>query len=130
MEKILFKGKQSDNKEWIIWKTEQCLERTGICVDHETICLGIECRKDNKYVFEGDVIKYLSDDKIGVVKFGKYRSPTDGLETEHYGFYIDWISDFGILRKDIGFWMNHEDVEIIGNIFDNPKIICKDQAVE
>lgn len=86
----------------------------------ETLCMSTEYVKDNKYVFEGDIIKF--ENAIGVVRFGKYQNTFDTQYAEHYGFYIEWQGD-SMLRKDIGYWMNDDTTKVIGNIVDNPELL-------
>lgn len=112
MEKFLLKWKDMDSQDWIIGDLIQFVEFSKTSTNMPDVRLGIEYSKHKK-IFEGDIVKHMPEDKIGIVKFGKYRSPTDDLETGHYGFYVEWINDIGILRKDIGFWINHENTEIL-----------------
>ena len=88
----------------------------------DTLCMSTEYVKNNKLVFQGDIINLNPDEIVGIVRFGKYRSPFDSPMTEHYGFYIEWPENFH-LRKDIGYWMNCEETNVIGNIIDNPDLL-------
>lgn len=38
------------------------------------------------------------------------------------GFYVDW-SESRNYRKDLGYWINMVNAEVVGNIFDNPELI-------
>lgn len=89
--------------------------------------------KDGKKIFEGDVIKDIAPPIIlgvGVVKFGNYETKlrssliTDNY-SHHVGFYIIW-TDALDLRKDIAFWNN--EIEVIGNIHDNPELLEADNG--
>lgn len=77
-----------------------------------------------KKIWENDVVKYDSEDDLklcSVVKYGEYDN--SGNMDCYLGFYMDW-SDTGFwLRKDIGFWTKNREIEVIGNIFDNPKLL-------
>lgn len=136
MSKILYKAKHvhalSRNRHldgrWIegYLSDENCINSTELegefLVDPKTVCMGTEYIKDGMRVFECDIVK--CDDYIGVVRFGKYRNPSSGLETEHYGFYIEWkLAETSDLRKDIGFWMNERDVKVVGNVYDNHDLL-------
>lgn len=148
MRDYIYKAKRINGGEWVDGYTlksdRQCfiIPEMGVCcienynsactdkmiqlyayeVDPDTICMATEYTKENKFVFENDIIKY--DDCLGIVKFGKYRNRSDGLEAEYYGFYIEWQEDgIDMLRKDIGFWMNEMDVRVIGNVFDNKNLL-------
>ena len=91
-------------------------------INPETLCMGTEYVKDHKRVFEGDLVAYHFNPKIvAPIKFGKYQNCFDNQKCEHYGFYVDWEeTERPDMRKDLGYWMNLEDVHIVGNIFDNP----------
>lgn len=80
---------------------------------------------NRRLVFEGDIIAHKFGDDIGVVKLGVYRSPCDGHEAKHVGFYVDWVkgSDKDALRRDLGYWIIDSGSEVIGNVFDNSELI-------
>lgn len=95
----------------------------------ETLCMSTEYVKNNQTVFQGDIIQLDKSDATvtltGIIRFGKYKSAFDKDNTEHYGFYIEWLKVFSIntehLRKDMGYWMNQEEIKVVGNIIDNPE---------
>lgn len=79
--------------------------------------------KDQKRVYEGDIIKYHFGEMYGVIRFGKYQSCFDPQKTEHCGFYVDWGENKN-LRKDLGYWLSMlEEIEILGNEYENPELI-------
>lgn len=94
-------------------------------IDPETLCqyTGLTDKAKNK-AFENSIIKLISENVFGVVKFGEYKSPFDNAETRHIGFYVDWENDdrCKFWRKDLGYWLNVDTV-VIGNIFDNPELL-------
>ena len=48
----------------------------------------------------------------------------DSSKTEHVGFYVDWSGKYTKrYRKDLGYWTNMVNAEVIGNIFDNPELL-------
>ena len=147
---ILFKAKRKDNGEWVegnlIYKKSSVGEKTlclivgsaewtndgefyNFCnthhVDENTICqyTGLTDKNGNM-IFENDVVNCKNEnvryDKNGIVKFGEYHSGFDG-NANHIGFFIEWNSD--CLRKDIGFWAKNREIEVVGNIFDNPELL-------
>lgn len=73
--------------------------------------------KNGKKIFEGDIVKVKYDNTVGIVCFGR-----DG--GGNLGFYIKWVGTHDYLRKDIAFWIDErEEIEVIGNIYDNPELL-------
>ena len=75
--------------------------------------------KNGKKIFEGDIILYKIPDgsyAYGIVKF---------RETNEVGFCVEWFNrhDSGWLRNDIEFWAKYREIEVIGNIHDNPELL-------
>lgn len=140
MRKRLFKAKWLCNGKWlmggIIERDDKAyivgiskkLRIDGVEVDPNTICqyTGLTDKNGNE-IWENDVVNYKNEsvgyDKNGIVKFGEYHSGFDG-NANHIGFFIEWNSD--CLRKDIGFWAKNRELEVIGDIFDNPELIGGD----
>ena len=61
-------------------------------------------------------VKDADGNKIpGIVRFGAYQGSFDNTATAHIGFYVDW-QDNRYWRKDLGYWVNSERTETIGNI--------------
>lgn len=86
----------------------------------------IDCK--GKPIFERDVV-LNKDGYIGVVEIGNYGcNEWDGW---HYGFYIDWkfnkhyVNRKPTIRKDILFWVNEREIEVIGNVYENPELLKK-----
>ncbi len=92
-------------------------------VDPETVCqyTGLT-NKDGRKIYEGDIVMETTSGYIGVIKIGNY-------ELKHYGFYIDWIKDYGY-RRDICFWVTNRFIRTIGNIFDNFEFLKDGQQSE
>ena len=88
-------------------------------VDANTICqyTGLTDKNGNK-IWENDVVKYPFGDDVAPIRFGEYQSCFDSTKTGHVGFYVDWSTKIA-LRKDLGYWVNMIDCNVIGNIFDN-----------
>ncbi len=77
-------------------------------------------------VFEGDIINVPgTEGAVGVVRFGNHPPHISCLEGTGTGFYIDWQGEkyHGILRSDIGYWLDYAESEVIGNIFDDPELM-------
>lgn len=135
MREILFKAKRTSNGEWVrgslvkIYEqefrivTEDDLEETYILdsvydgemtmVDEDTICqwTGLYDYKGNK-IWENDIVKDLSCGYKGLVKY-------TGAE-----YSIEWKGN-SYIRKDMTFWVENRELEVIGNIFDNTDLLDK-----
>ena len=94
-------------------------------VDPSTICqyTGLTDKNGNK-IWENDVCRYVNSDECGtqeeifVVKYGRHAE----FCKINMGFYIDWIkTDY--YRCDLVFWTENRNIQVIGNIFDNPELI-------
>ena len=145
---ILFKAKRTDNGEWIKgcltifennayimeaentyirmhYTCEDCVEfdMRAYKVDKDTICqyTGLTDKNGNK-IWENDIVKYHFGEEVAPIRFGEYQSCFDSAKTAHIGFYVDWNNNKA-LRKDLGYWVNMIDCNVIGNIFDNPELL-------
>lgn len=91
-------------------------------IDPETLCqfTGLTDKNGNK-IWENDIVHYHGiHDDIGVIRYGEY---SDNTQKHHIGFYTDW-KDFGYMfRQDLGFWVREREIEVIGNVFDNPELL-------
>lgn len=136
MREILFRGKQEFN-EWsegslIIWEDGSCAIEPGsltepmTSVDPETVgqFTGLT-DKNGKKIFEGDVLP-IEDEIVAVVIF------KDGcFRMEEYGLCGAWTESgfdecgggWGIIECEPIDWYTVGDMEIIGNIHDNPELI-------
>ena len=116
MREILFRGKRVDNGEWvegndIMHETvvgHLCLSNVGECwvsVDPETVGQFTGLRdKNGKQIFEGDILSF--ETMRGTISFTVYYDEECGV----------W-QPFG--DSYCGF--DPKDVEVIGNIHDNPE---------
>lgn len=144
---IIFKAKRIDNGEWIYWNLwgeliRESGKRTRIVVkngattsyydyvhqirhliDESTISqyTGL-CDKNGRKIWENDIVKYHFGDEVAPIRFGEYQSCFDSAQTGHVGFYVDWDSK-NALRKDLGYWVNMIDCNVIGNVLDNPELL-------
>lgn len=148
MREILFKAKRIDNGEWVEGNLFQMQGKYYICqypyqcmkgysskdgeeygfggfesVDESTICqyTGLT-DKNGRKIWENDIVKYHFGDDVAPIRFGKYQSCFDSVNTGHVGFYVDWDSKKAI-RKDLDYWVNMIDCNVIGNVFDNPELL-------
>lgn len=133
----MFKAKRIDNREWVegysygIWEKRYILwgmtndVPNMIEVDPSTICQCTGLKdKNGKLIWENDIVKDLFSDACAQIKYGSYQSCFDSTKTEHVGFYVDWLGKYTKrYRKDLGYWINMVNAEVIGNIFDNPELL-------
>lgn len=141
----LFKSKRLDNEEWVegalVYDNKDELYRiiteidysTGTCVATEkaprierfTACQYTGLKdKNGKLIWENDIVKDLFSDACARIKYGSYQSCFDSTETEHVGFYVNWSGKYTKrYRKDLGYWINMVNAEVIGNIFDNKELL-------
>ena len=143
---ILFKAKRIDNGEWVeggyLHKTDsygmECdkhyiIDGTSTdtegygehyLVDKDTICqyTGLTDKNGNK-IWENDIVKYHFGDDVAPIRFGDYMSCFDSVNTAHIGFYVDWDDRTNALRKDLGYWVNMIDCNVIVNVIDNPELL-------
>lgn len=143
MREILFKAKRLDNGEWVEgmpifdgtdeqWRIVMQLDySTGTCIQTEyaprviakTICQNTGLtNKNGQKIWENDIVRYNEEDwfPYAVVKYGEYKN--NGNMDCYLGFYMDWQND-NYFRVDIGYWVKNRDIEVIGNIFDNPELL-------
>jgi uncharacterized phage protein (TIGR01671 family) len=137
MREILFRGKRTDNGEWVeghlIWyedgraritprhidifchkRDERIIQHTAYEVIPETIGqytgLTAKNNKNGNKIFEGDIVKYgntihkvIFEQRNGTAYFGLVYNE---LETLPFGHYQDL-----------------KQIEVIGNIHDNPELL-------
>ena len=144
MREILFRGKRVDNGEWVEGYFLPCNERQSLhpcifvylpetqsfeCFDIDIDTLGEYTGltgKNGTRIFEGDIIKSEQDGMIGVIRFGEYQTTNSGNGECHSGFSIEWYGKYSdLLRRDLGWWVKfgNTDINIFGNIHDNPELL-------
>ena len=141
MREILFRAKCKDTKEWMegfpvriydyggkVWEMHPFETNFNIIrgVIPETICeFTGKLDKNKKKIFEGDIFQ-LEDDIFAVVIF------KDGcFRLEEYGLCGTWTESgydecgggYGIIDCEPIDWYSLFDMEVIGNIHDNPELI-------
>ena len=145
MREILFRGKRIDSGEWIFgmpwifkekscicpWKKGMCKYDTGffpVEVIPETVGQYTGLKDQNgKRIFEGDILHVVSpeyeyDFNTSVGARGGYTS----------GFYVDGAfgdGDFNEIGFAFDYWEEEDaEVEIIGNVHDNPRLLEVENA--
>lgn len=132
-DRYLFKAKDY-NSIWragllIALREDRCAieEKDGSkwACDSKTICQCTGLKdKNGKLIWESDIIKDLFSDVCAQIKYGSYQSCFDSTKNEHVGFYVNWLGRYAkSRRKDLGYWINIVDAEIVGNTFDNPELL-------
>lgn len=89
--------------------------------------------KNNKEIYEGDIVNHYGFKSEFVVCFGTYKRKdfsNNDRQVKHHGFYCKPISNYDERTQiewngDIESLVNFRNgVEIIGNKFQNPKLLC------
>ena len=131
MREILFRGKITDNGEWV--EGYYCLIPAGYGISEEDIheITTINCNhswevdpatvgqytgltdKNCKKIFEGDIVDILTEnEELGLVVY-----EDGGFLVEADGFCVDFHAN-----------INGTDLEVIGNIHDNPELLKGDKV--
>lgn len=143
---ILFKAKRTDNGEWVEGYYVYCRKRHYILpllneaigyderedewieIEPDTICLftGLS-DKNGKKIWENDIVRYTFD-------YPSETATENGLKERISSvFWSEWRGSWSVYadeRKGKGmnndlfkYARNGNTVEVIGNIFDNPKLL-------
>lgn len=116
-DRYLFKGKEKDSGKWLEWNAIAGIQHNvTILTDTICQCTGLKDKNGNM-IWENDVIKYHFGNVYAQIRYGAYKSCFDSQKAEHIGFYVDW-SENRNYRKDLGYWINMVNAEVVGNIFD------------
>ena len=136
MREILFRGKRTDNGEWIegsliIWQDGSCSIETGkldtpmLSVIRDSICqfTGLTDKNDKK-IWEGDIVRTQPFSDRPYSKRAKFKQHIGVVE---HKIYPNYISEWFVSIDDYdGFgccnWSAFYQCEVIGNIHDNPEL--------
>lgn len=121
---ILFRAKRIDDGKWIdgdltrcvvveethIHRIEDNLSTTTHRIDPETICQYTGLTDGNGVkIFENDICKLIADDELYQIQWDE--------DTARYV-----LIQFGSIMYDFD-CLSADDIEAIGNIFDNPELM-------
>lgn len=97
----------------------------AIEVDESTICQCTGLKdKNGKLIWENNFVKDIFSDTCAPIKYGSYQNCFDSTKAEHVGFYVGWSGEYvKRYRKDLGYWINMVDAEVVGNVFDKPELL-------
>jgi hypothetical protein len=88
--------------------------------------------KHGKEIFEGDIVGYSYDNRNGFykiyrVEIGEQDHYIEGINHTYYGVQFIEIKGSDV---DSGFYSTDlKDLEVIGNIYENPELLPKDEGV-
>ena len=134
MRDILFKAKRISDGQWVegylykqvgvkdrIYFAIEVIDNTvkAYEVDESTICqyIGLSDKNGNK-IWENDIVKcYADTDDLGNDLYFYYRV------IWHENYHCWWLSDIHTVEDEYLHQYNSSDIEIIGNIFDNPELL-------
>jgi uncharacterized phage protein (TIGR01671 family) len=130
---IKFRGKRVDNSEWVYGYLTHTNKKMNPCilvgvvevyeVDPETIGQFAGLKDKNvKEIYEGDILKDSISGVLWVVKLGFNK------KAGYIGWYVEHeeIGRTSTLTGDYGADQNSY-VEVIGNIYENPELLNKEQ---
>lgn len=131
--RYLYRAKRTDNGKWVegfLTRYDDRFEIANIVSNEILIpvissticqCTGLK-DKNGKLIWENDIVAYYFGKTCAPICFGSYQSCFDNTKTEHVGFYVNW-NDKCNYRKDLGYWINMIEADVVGNIFDNTELL-------
>ena len=130
MREILFRARRRDHCGWCqgayinVFEPEIVGNHGWLHVDPETVgqYTGmVDC--NGQQIFEGDIVKggnQYNEFHLGTVTFGRYPSWGYG-DSYNLGCFIEW-ADCAHWRKELAFWAEEREIEVIGNVHDTPEV--------
>ena len=96
---IFFSNEDSDCYEHTDFKDIELMQYTGLK------------DKNNKEIYEGDIVKLRANHGIGVIKY----------YDEWGAFVVEYIKPRPLAVLGMNYYK--EDIEVLGNIYENPKLL-------
>ena len=148
---IKFRGKRIDNGEWVygnlIYSSDACKEYETLIIpqkDADGFTTDYASNGENKESYGFDNWFCVIPETVGQYtglkdKNGKEIYEGDIVEKTYYSYHQPECSElFEIKYEGLGFYFEHikgnafylpftEDIEIIGNIYENPELINKEE---
>lgn len=101
-----------------------CLKFFAFEVDPDTVC---QCTgnqdKNGKLIKDKDIVKYNNKFECEKTK------PIGVVAWEKAKWVINWIYDDS-LRTDLYYWVTNRNIEIIGNLIDNPELLERNSGID
>lgn len=122
---LIVDGRQASIVNGIIESTEQYISIGAWCpVDAETVGQSTGLKdKNGTEIFEGDLL-YWNGGMPHIVKFGQWIYEEDfGYKIKNIGFYLDSSYDNTEWFQAMDYEISSIEFEIIGNIYENPKLM-------
>ena len=137
MREIIFRGKRLDNGEWVEGNfVKGCIDDFAYIVEfgNKDLCRNyVEVipetvgqytgliDKNGKKIFEGDIFSRLDSAMDGIPRIVRW-------DEEHMEFKCPLVKKHWAFGKsNCSLWlMKYEDIEVIGNIHDNPELLKGD----
>lgn len=133
MREIIFRAKRLDNGEWVegnLFIPDKPDTPTQICIGTNVVRISYDVDpstigqytglidKNGKKIFEGDIFSRLDGAIDGIPRIVRW-------DEEHMEFKCPLVKKHWAFGKsNCSLWlMKYEDIEVIGNIHDNPELL-------
>ena len=112
-----------DNQSWGVFDKETYKDSGAICNKHykdDVLMQYTGLRdKNGKEIFEGDILRLWKSSSPKGLR-GEYLKPLPVIYDENWCQFVVEDKDN---KKYFGIWQDFDGFEVIGNIYDNPKLL-------